>query len=608
MPNIVDFKTAASSFATSIDVIGLDFGTNPNRGIILWVWTNGYFTAPDGTQVASVAIDPAGANIAVTGSGPSRVSTSSSGVGGNGRLQMWYLASSSIPTGVKNIRVTAADGNAPLNVWAMSIDDVTVLSAPSYSEAYSAAPSLTIASASGAKVFGFVGEYAIPDAWTFTPSSPATQYRRINSTDMPYLQGVVWQEAGAASVTLDGTASNTYFWVMEGISATPGGGGGTAPTINTQPTNQTVAEGATATFSVAATGSGTLTYQWQRQPAAGGGYTNISGATAASFTTPVTTYSGGSASNGDTYRCVVTGDTAPPATSNAATLTVTAAAPSITSQPSNQTVTAGATASFSVTATGSGTLTYQWQRNPGGNTSFANISGATSSSYTTPATTVTGGSANNGDTYRCVVTNPGGSTNSNSATLTVSAAGTAPSITAQPSNRTVTAGSTATFSVTASGSGTLTYQWQRNPGGNTSFSNISGATSSSYTTPVTTVTGGTANNGDTYRVVVTGDTAPPATSNPATLVVNAVTSVSTEPLENFSGSLAVSSLCNYSWYPNGRIGSLSGITPIEGTATTDGAGVLTVTGLPAGSGILLTCVRGASAALDAIQYQALTVV
>jgi hypothetical protein len=90
----------------------------------------------------------------------------------------------------------------------------------------------------------------------------------------------------------------------------------------------------------------------------------------------------------------------------------------------------------------------------------------------------------------------------------------APSITVQPSNQTVTAGATATFSVTATGSG-LTYQWRRNG------SNISGATSSSYTTPATTVSGGSANNGDVYSVVVTGDTAPAATSSNATLTVNA---------------------------------------------------------------------------------------
>jgi hypothetical protein len=88
-------------------------------------------------------------------------------------------------------------------------------------------------------------------------------------------------------------------------------------------------------------------------------------------------------------------------------------APQISTQPASKTVTAGQTATFSVTATGTAPLIYQWQK---GNSAIA---GATSSSYTTPAT-VTGDS---GTTYRVVVSNSAGSATSNSATLTVTAAG-----------------------------------------------------------------------------------------------------------------------------------------------------------------------------------------
>jgi hypothetical protein len=91
---------------------------------------------------------------------------------------------------------------------------------------------------------------------------------------------------------------------------------------------------------------------------------------------------------------------------------VSAAAPSITAQPANQTVTAGQTATFSVTALGTTPFSYQWQK---GTTA---ITGATSASYTTPATTT----ADNGSQYSVVVSNAIGNATSNAATLTVNPA------------------------------------------------------------------------------------------------------------------------------------------------------------------------------------------
>jgi hypothetical protein len=90
-------------------------------------------------------------------------------------------------------------------------------------------------------------------------------------------------------------------------------------------------------------------------------------------------------------------------------------APAVTTQPANQAVTVGQTATFLVTAAGTAPLTYQWQK---GTTP---ISGATSASYTTPATTT----ADNGTQFTVVVSNPVGSATSNPATLTVSPVATA---------------------------------------------------------------------------------------------------------------------------------------------------------------------------------------
>ncbi len=266
-----------------------------------------------------------------------------------------------------------------------------------------------------------------------------------------------------------------------------------APTLAAQPASQTVTVGQQATFSVMVNGTAPFTYQWLKNSA------NISGATAASYTTPATI----AGDNGAKFNVVVS-NPAGSITSAMATLTVDPAvtAPTITAQPVNQTVTVGQTATFSVTATGSAPLSYQWQKNS------ANISGATASSYTTPATA----SGDNGAMFDVVVSNSAGSKTSAMATLTVDAAAVAPTITAQPTNQSVTVGQTATFSVTATGTAPLSYQWQKNSVA------IGGATSASYTTPATTL----ADSGEQFSVTVSnavGNTP----SNTATLTVNAAT-------------------------------------------------------------------------------------
>src|SRR4029077_9720827 len=94
-----------------------------------------------------------------------------------------------------------------------------------------------------------------------------------------------------------------------------------------------------------------------------------------------------------------------------ATLTVTAAptAPSITTQPVSQSVQAGQSATFSVVATGTAPLSYQWRRNG------TAIPGATGATYHTPATS----SADNGAVFSVVISNAAGSISSGNATLTV---------------------------------------------------------------------------------------------------------------------------------------------------------------------------------------------
>ena len=176
------------------------------------------------------------------------------------------------------------------------------------------------------------------------------------------------------------------------------------PQISMQPANQSVNAGQSANFSVTATGTAPLQYQWHKGGAA------LSGATSASYTTPATT----SADTGASFTVTVS-NTVGSVTSTAAILIV-AAAPQISVQPTNQSVTVGQTASFSVTATGASPLQYQWSR------SGAVIAGATSAVYTTAATTA----SDNGATFSVVVTNSAGTVTSQTATLTVTAAASPP--------------------------------------------------------------------------------------------------------------------------------------------------------------------------------------
>ncbi len=239
---------------------------------------------------------------------------------------------------------------------------------------------------------------------------------------------------------------------------------GTAPKITSQPVAAAIVINKPVTFKVTATGSSTLRYQWRFK----GG--NITGATSSSYA-----ISGVSLINAGDYSVVIT-NAYGAATSANARLTIKLP-PTITTQPIARTVVVGSSVSFNVVASGSPTLTYQWRRNG------TNITGATAATYTISKTA----SGNAGD-YSVVVKNSSGSATSSVARL---AFGTLPKITTQPTARTVLEGGSTTFSVTATGSPAVTYQWRRNG------TDIPLATAASYTLdPVTETSGGN------YTVVV----------------------------------------------------------------------------------------------------------
>ena len=117
-----------------------------------------------------------------------------------------------------------------------------------------------------------------------------------------------------------------------------------------------------------------------------------------------------------------------------------AVAPSITSQPQSQAVTAPSPATFSVTATGTDPLAYQWSKNG------TAISAATAATYTTPATTT---DDNNGR-FTVTVSNSAGSVTSSAAILTVQAPAPVPSFTlTPPPSATIQSGTSASITVTA---------------------------------------------------------------------------------------------------------------------------------------------------------------
>ncbi len=150
--------------------------------------------------------------------------------------------------------------------------------------------------------------------------------------------------------------------------------------------------------------------------------------------------------------------------------------PTIAVQPADQSVIAPNAATFSVGATGptlSGLLTFQWQRNG------VVIAGANGASYSTGPTSVVG---DDGAVYSVGVSNLAGTVQSSNALLTVTAAIVAPAITQQPADASVAVGTSASFTVVASGSSPA-YQWQRSTDGGATFTDIPGANAGGFTLP-----------------------------------------------------------------------------------------------------------------------------
>ncbi len=207
---------------------------------------------------------------------------------------------------------------------------------------------------------------------------------------------------------------------------------------------------------------------------------------------------------GTTYRLVVDGFNGATGTISLNWSLAAPVPPTITGHPQNRVATVGTSTSFSVTASGTAPISYQWVRNG------VDVPGATSSTLSFASVQLS-----DAGTYRVRVTNPGGSVISESASLTVNPAVIPlPTITGQPRSKEVAVGAATFFGVAATGAAPITYQWERNgvsiPGATDSTYNIASAQLSDAGTYRVNVTnpGGTVSSDSVVLTVVPGSSTP----------------------------------------------------------------------------------------------------
>ena len=362
---------------------------------------------------------------------------------------------------------------------------------------------------------------------------------------------------------------------------------GGPPVIATAPTSQIASAGSNVTFSVTATGTAPLAYEWRKDGVAVTGATNA-----------ILTLSGITAANAGSYTANVT-NAFGSATSAVATLTLTTTppppplvvVPSIAQNPVSRSAVVGASATFTVVADGTAPFTYQWRKNG------AAIAGATTASFSIAAVAVTDAGA-----YTVVVTNSAGSATSAPATLEVTLApptATAPTTAAAllvqgPGSPPFVIGASANFSVIHNGTAPFTFQWRKNGAA------IAGATAATFALASVAAT-----DAGSYSVVVTNsagaitsisvnlEVAPPAppaiTTQPAALTAGQGQTATFTVVAAGAGPLT------YQWRKNGVVlpsasfatlsltnlsaadaGSYAVVVTGAGGAVTSGSAALTV--------------------------------
>lgn len=279
--------------------------------------------------------------------------------------------------------------------------------------------------------------------------------------------------------------------------------------ITKQPVDVAAADGATlaaAAFVAEGTADGGVTYQWQKSTNAGSTWSNISGATSASYGGITVSYS----DDNTLFRCNITGDGQTLPTSSAE-LSVSAPPLTITTQPADVTASAGAASvTFAYSGGPSGTATISWEMLPIGG-AWQSIAGITTTTLALTGLSV----AQTGMKVRATVVK--GSATARTAEATVTVPGVIISL--QPINRTAVSGSTATFTFdfTAIECPTPAIQWQVRSSTGSAWTNVSGGTGKTLTlTSVATAqsgyqyrAGATCSGLTTYSTIVTLTVTPP---------------------------------------------------------------------------------------------------
>jgi len=328
------------------------------------------------------------------------------------------------------------------------------------------------------------------------PPFPATF---INSTPaVGSLSGVSANFVdGQASATFTGTAAGTASIHVIADNETQIATVNVEANTTTDPADQALCAGATATFSTTASGPGPFTFVWKKGATVLnngdlGGRVTITSVS----NTSTLSISNVQASDADTYTVEATGSCS--TATQTATLSINA--PTTTTDPADATVCQGASAGFSTTAGGTGPFSYAWTLDGSpfnGNSASINVpTGALSIGNHTVVVTTTGacGSAQQ------------------SATLTVQA----PTTTSDPADATVCQGATANFSTTAGGTGPFSYAWTLDGSpfnGNSASINVpTGSLSVGPHTVAVTTTGtcGSASQSATLTVQPTTATTDPA--------------------------------------------------------------------------------------------------